>query len=56
MWRKVALYRPKLVFMFEDVLERGIQISTVQLEFAIPTRFNLNYIDENKKTTPRYGS
>ena len=44
---EAALYGPKLDFMFKDVLGREIQIPTVQLDFATPSRFGLSYIDEN---------
>lgn len=44
---EAALYGPKLDFMFKDALGRNIQIPTVQLDFAMPKRFDLNYIDEN---------
>ncbi len=44
---EAALYGPKLDFMFKDALGRDIQIPTVQLDFAMPKRFNLTYIDEN---------
>ena len=44
---EAALYGPKLDFMFKDALGRDIQIPTVQLDFAMPKRFDLNYIDEN---------
>ena len=46
---EAALYGPKLDFMFKDALGRDIQIPTVQLDFAMPKRFDLNYIDENGK-------
>ena len=43
----------KLHCMFKDALGRDIQIPTVQLDFAMPKRFELFYIDENgKKQTP----
>lgn len=42
---EAALYGPKLDFMFKDALGREIQIPTVQLDFATPKRFDLNYID-----------
>ena len=50
---EAALYGPKLDFMFKDALGRDIQIPTVQLDFAMPKRFNLFYFDENgeKQTT-----
>ena len=39
--------------MFKDALGRDIQIPTVQLDFAMPKRFNLFYIDEfGEKQTP----
>lgn len=44
---EAALYGPKLDFMFKDALGRDIQIPTVQLDFAMPKRFDLNYIDES---------
>lgn len=44
---EAALYGPKLDFMFKDALGRDIQIPTIQLDFAMPKRFDLNYIDEN---------
>ena len=43
---EAALYGPKLDFMFKDALGRDIQIPTVQLDFAMPKRFGLFYIDE----------
>ncbi len=44
---EAAIYGPKLDFMFKDALGRDVQIPTVQLDFAMPKRFNLSYIDEN---------
>lgn len=44
---EAALYGPKLDFMFKDSLGREMQIPTVQVDFATPKRFDLNYIDEN---------
>ena len=50
---EAALYGHKLDFMFKDALGREIQIPTVQLDFATPSRFGLSYIDENgEKETP----
>ena len=46
---EAALYGPKLDFMFKDALGRDVQIPTVQLDFALPKRFDLNYIDESGK-------
>lgn len=44
---EAALYGPKLDFMFKDALGKGIQIPTVQVDFATPKRFNLIYTDKN---------
>lgn len=44
---EAALYGPKLDFMFKDAIGREIQIPTVQLDFATPSRFGLSYVDEN---------
>ena len=50
---EAALYGPKLDFMFKDSLGRETQLSTIQIDFAMPKRFELNYIDEDgKKKTP----
>ena len=50
---EAALYGPKLDFMFKDALGRDIQIPTVQVDFAMPKRFGLFYIDKNgEKQTP----
>ena len=43
---EAALYGPKLDFMFKDAMGRDVQIPTVQLDFAMPKRFDLYYIDE----------
>ncbi len=44
---EAAVYGPKLDFIFKDALGREIQIPTVQIDFAIPKRFGLSYIDES---------
>lgn len=44
---EAALYGPKIDFMFKDALGREVQIPTVQLDFATPSRFGLSYIDED---------
>ena len=50
---EAALYGPKIDFMFKDALGRDVQIPTVQLDFAMPKRFGLSYIDEDgKKQSP----
>jgi threonyl-tRNA synthetase len=48
-----AFYGPKLDFMFKDALGREWQLATVQLDFNMPKRFDLEYIDKDgSKKTP----
>ena len=50
---EAAIYGPKLDFMFKDALGRETQLATVQLDFAMPKRFKLTYIDnESQEQTP----
>ncbi len=42
-----AFYGPKIDFDFRDALKRKWQLTTVQLDFSLPERFGLKYIDEN---------
>ncbi|MDD5397269.1 MAG: threonine--tRNA ligase [Candidatus Moranbacteria bacterium] len=50
---EAALYGPKLDFMFHDSLGKEIQIPTVQLDFATPKRFDLQYSNnEGGKSSP----
>jgi len=50
---EAALYGPKLDFMFRDALGKEIQIPTVQLDFATPKRFELEYTNsEGEKSSP----
>ncbi len=50
---EAAIYGPKLDFMFKDALGRETQLATIQLDFAMPKRFELAYIDDNgEKQTP----
>ncbi len=50
---EAALYGPKLDFMFRDALGKEIQIPTVQLDFATPKRFELEYTNnEGGKSSP----
>lgn len=50
---EAALYGPKLDFMFKDSLGRERQLSTIQIDFAMPTRFGLSYINESgEEETP----
>jgi len=41
-----AFYGPKIDFHIKDSLGRSWQLSTIQLDFALPERFNLVYTDE----------
>ncbi|MDI3297669.1 MAG: threonine--tRNA ligase [Bacillota bacterium] len=41
-----AFYGPKLDFMVTDALGREWQCATVQLDFQLPERFDLTYVDE----------
>lgn len=48
-----AFYGPKIDIKMKDCLDREWQMGTVQLDFQLPLRFNLSYIDaEGKKKTP----
>jgi threonyl-tRNA synthetase len=50
---EAAIYGPKLDFMFKDALGRETQLATIQLDFAMPKRFSLTYIDQNsQEVTP----
>ncbi|MEX0932002.1 MAG: threonine--tRNA ligase [Candidatus Saccharimonadales bacterium] len=44
---EAAFYGPKIDFMATDALGREQQLATVQLDFVQPSRFSLEYIDEN---------
>ncbi len=44
---EAAFYGPKLDFIFEDVLEREWQLGTVQVDYNLPNRFELEYIAED---------
>ncbi len=48
-----AFYGPKLDIQMKDCLGRQWQMGTIQLDFQLPMRFNLSYIDsEGNKKTP----
>ena len=50
---EAAFYGPKIDFVFRDSLNRKWQLSTIQLDFVMPERFNLSYITaENTKAVP----
>ncbi|VVB78109.1 Threonine--tRNA ligase [uncultured archaeon] len=44
-----AFYGPKIDFHTKDSQGRTWQTSTIQLDFAMPERFDLTYTDENNK-------
>lgn len=46
---EAAFYGPKVDFMVKDALGREEQCGTVQLDFNLPDRFNLKYIDAHGK-------
>ncbi|MEZ0368089.1 MAG: threonine--tRNA ligase [Candidatus Sericytochromatia bacterium] len=48
-----AFYGPKIDFIIEDALGREWQTATVQLDFQLPVRFDLKYVDQhNEMKTP----
>lgn len=50
---EAAMYGPKMDFMAVDALGREWQLATVQLDYAMPTRFHLEYTDaDGSKKTP----
>lgn len=50
---EAAMYGPKMDFMATDALGREWQLATVQLDYAMPERFGLEYTDvDGSKKTP----
>ena len=50
---EAAFYGPKLDFMFKDAIGRERQLATAQLDFVMPERFNLSFVNqEGNKETP----
>lgn len=50
---EAAFYGPKIDFMFKDAIGRERQLGTVQLDFNMPARFELEYTDKDgTKKTP----
>lgn len=43
---EAAFYGPKIDFMATDAIGREHQVATIQLDFVQPSRFGLEYIDE----------
>ncbi len=50
---EAAFYGPKLDFMVKDALGRSWQLGTIQVDYNLPERFDLEYIgSDNKKHRP----
>ncbi len=50
---EAAFYGPKLDFMVKDALQRSWQLGTIQVDYNLPKRFNLEYIGaDNQKHRP----
>ena len=50
---EAAFYGPKLDFILKDALERKWQLGTIQLDYQLPERFELEYIGtDNQKHRP----
>ncbi len=50
---EAAFYGPKLDFMVKDALGRKWQLGTIQVDYQLPQRFELEYIgSDNKKHRP----
>ena len=47
-----AFYGPKIDFHIKDCLQRTWQCGTIQVDFSMPERFNLEYIDKNSQRCP----
>jgi threonyl-tRNA synthetase len=46
---EAAFYAPKMDLMATDALGREWQLSTVQIDFVMPQRFSLTYVDKDGK-------
>ncbi|PIY71281.1 threonine--tRNA ligase [Candidatus Roizmanbacteria bacterium CG_4_10_14_0_8_um_filter_35_28] len=46
---EAAFYGPKLDFILKDSLGREWQCGTIQIDFSLPERFKLEYLDEKGK-------
>ena len=50
---EAAFYGPKLDFMVKDALNRSWQLGTIQVDYTLPERFQLEYIGaDNQKHRP----
>ncbi|MCA9883924.1 MAG: threonine--tRNA ligase [Anaerolineae bacterium] len=46
---EAAFYGPKLDFIVRDVLKREWQLGTVQVDYNLPERFELEYVDQDNE-------
>ena len=46
---EAAFYGPKLDFIVRDVLKREWQLGTVQVDYNLPQRFDLEYVDRSNE-------
>ncbi|WP_200416592.1 threonine--tRNA ligase [Virgibacillus salexigens] len=44
-----AFYGPKIDFHIKDALNRSHQCATIQLDFQMPNKFDLSYVNENNE-------
>ena len=49
-----AFYGPKIDILIKDSLNRSWQCSTIQFDFSLPERFDMNYIDSDGKQKRPY--
>jgi threonyl-tRNA synthetase len=50
---EAAFYGPKLDFMVKDALQRSWQLGTIQVDYSLPERFQLEYIGaDNQRHRP----
>ncbi len=49
-----AFYGPKIDFKVNDAIGKDWQLSTIQFDFNLPERFDINFIDENGQETRPY--
>ena len=47
---EAAFYGPKLDFMVKDAFGRKWQLGTIQVDYNLPDRFDLTYIDKNNES------
>jgi threonyl-tRNA synthetase len=46
---EAAFYGPKIDFVIKDVIGREWQLGTVQVDYVLPVRFDLNYVGADNK-------